>query len=78
MKILYINGLYAPYIGVGAEIVLKDLLEGMHNLGHEVKVLSFWDKWDKDGKEKIIDEKYFYICLFVYCTVFINLYYQNS
>ncbi len=52
MRILFINVLYAPFIGGGAEIVLKDLVEGMYNLGHEVKVLSFWDKNDK---EEVID-----------------------
>lgn len=40
MKILYINSLYAPYIGGGAEIVLKSLVEGMQGRGHEVAVLT--------------------------------------
>ncbi len=52
MRILFINVLYAPFIGGGAEIILKSLVEGAHDLGHEVKVLSFWDK---DDREEIID-----------------------
>ncbi|QWK12255.1 MAG: glycosyltransferase family 4 protein [Aquificota bacterium] len=52
MRILFINVLYAPLIGGGAEITLKNLAEGIHDLGHEVKVLSFWDK---DDEEEIID-----------------------
>ncbi|MGB9762795.1 MAG: glycosyltransferase family 4 protein [Minisyncoccia bacterium] len=52
MRILFINVLYAPFIGGGAEITLKNLVEGIYNLGHEVKVLSFWDK---DDKEEVID-----------------------
>ncbi|MGB9814107.1 MAG: glycosyltransferase family 4 protein [Thermovenabulum sp.] len=52
MRILFINVLYAPFIGGGAEIILKNLVEGTHDMGHEVKVLSFWDK---DDKEEIID-----------------------
>ena len=48
MRILFINVLYEPYIGGGAEITLKNLVEGIQNLGHEVKVLSFWDKDDKE------------------------------
>lgn len=52
MKILHINVLYYPLIGGGAEIILKNLVEGLHNLGHYVKVLSFWDK---DDKEEIIN-----------------------
>ncbi|MDK2814625.1 MAG: hypothetical protein PWP18_538 [Thermoanaerobacter sp.] len=51
MRILFINVLYAPFIGGGAEITLKNLVEGIYNLGHEVKVLSFWDK---DDKEEVI------------------------
>jgi len=53
MRILYINCLYEPFIGGGAEITLKNLVEGIYKLGHEVKVLSFWDKEDK---EEIINE----------------------
>jgi len=52
MRILFINVLYAPLIGGGAEITLKNLAEGIRDLGHEVKVLSFWDK---DDEEEIID-----------------------
>jgi len=52
MRILFINVLYEPYIGGGAEIILKELVKGSQILGHEVKVLSFWDK---DDKEEVID-----------------------
>lgn len=52
MRILFINVLYAPLIGGGAEISLKNLVEGIHDLGYQVKVLSFWDK---DDKEEIVD-----------------------
>jgi len=52
MRILFINGLYAPFIGGGAEITLKNLVEGLYDVGHEVKILSFWDK---DDKEEVID-----------------------
>ena len=52
MRILFINVLYAPFIGGGAEITLKNLVECTYDLGHEVKVLSFWDK---DDKEEVID-----------------------
>jgi glycosyltransferase involved in cell wall biosynthesis len=52
MRILFINVLYEPYIGGGAEIILRDLVKGSQIFGHEVKVLSFWDK---DDKEEVID-----------------------
>ncbi len=52
MRLLFINVLYEPYIGGGAEIILKNLVEGTQNLGHEVKVLTFWDK---DDKEEVIN-----------------------
>jgi len=48
MRILFINTLYEPFIGGGAEIILKDLVEGAYNFGHKVKVLTFWDKEDKE------------------------------
>ncbi len=57
MRILFINVLYAPFIGGGTEIILKNLVEGMRDLGNEVKVLSFWDK---DDKEEIVDGVYVY------------------
>jgi len=40
MHILFINTLYAPYIGGGAEITLQSLVEGMRDHGHTVTVLS--------------------------------------
>jgi glycosyltransferase involved in cell wall biosynthesis len=48
MNILFINVLYEPFIGGGTEIILKQLVEGAHKCGHNVKVLSFWDKVDKE------------------------------
>lgn len=46
MRILQINCLYEPLIGGGAEIVLKNLVEGLQKKGYEVKVLSLWNKED--------------------------------
>jgi glycosyltransferase involved in cell wall biosynthesis len=43
MKILYINTLYSPYIGGGAEITLQTLVEGIQSLGHEVVVITTGD-----------------------------------
>jgi glycosyltransferase involved in cell wall biosynthesis len=40
MKILFINTLYSPHIGGGAEVILKSLVEGIASQGHEVCVLS--------------------------------------
>jgi glycosyltransferase involved in cell wall biosynthesis len=40
MKILYINYLYSPHIGGGAEITIKSIVEGIQRLGHEVVVLA--------------------------------------
>lgn len=40
MKILYINSLYSPFIGGGAEVMLKSLVEGMQKRGHDVSVLT--------------------------------------
>lgn len=40
MKILFISTLYAPHIGGGAEIVLQSLVEGFHDRGHDVTVLT--------------------------------------
>ena len=36
MRILFINVLYEPYIGGGAEIILRDLVEGSQVLGETV------------------------------------------
>lgn len=52
MRILYVNVLYDPFIGGGAEITLKILVEGIRKRGYEVKVLSFWDQ---DDKEEIVN-----------------------
>ncbi len=40
MKVLYINYLYSPNIGGGAEITLKSIVEGIQRRGHEVVVLA--------------------------------------
>lgn len=52
MKILYINVLYAPFIGGGAEITLKHLAEGMKDKGHKVRILSLTENNIKE-KETI-------------------------
>ncbi|MCP8466859.1 glycosyltransferase family 4 protein [Pseudomonas sp. ZM23] len=40
MKILFLNTLYAPYFGGGAEVMLQSMVEGLKRRGHEVQVLS--------------------------------------
>ena len=40
MKILFLNALYAPHIGGGAEITLQTLVHGLRDRGHEVVVLA--------------------------------------
>ncbi|CAA9891412.1 conserved hypothetical protein [Candidatus Methylobacter favarea] len=40
MRILFINSLYPPYIGGGAEITLANLVKGLLQRGHEAAVLS--------------------------------------
>lgn len=40
MKILFVNTLYSPHIGGGAEVILKSLVEGVAEQGHEVCVLT--------------------------------------
>lgn len=40
MKILFINSLYAPHIGGGAEIILQRTVEGLQQRGCEVSVLA--------------------------------------
>jgi glycosyltransferase involved in cell wall biosynthesis len=44
MKILYINNFYDPYIGGGAEITLKNLVEGLKERNHNILVVSLWEK----------------------------------
>ncbi|MBT1247044.1 MULTISPECIES: glycosyltransferase family 4 protein [unclassified Thermosipho (in: thermotogales)] len=44
MRILFINSYYDPFIFGGTEIILKLLIEAARDSGHEVGVLSFWDK----------------------------------
>ncbi len=53
MKILYLNTLYSPDYGGGAEVSLKTLVEGMQSLGHEVVVLTL--SQDKGVSEELID-----------------------
>ena len=52
MRILYVNVLYDPFIGGGTEITLKILVEGIRERGHEINVLSFWNR---DNKEEIVN-----------------------
>lgn len=40
MKVLFINSLYAPDIGGGAEIILQRTVEGLQQRGYEVAVLA--------------------------------------
>jgi glycosyltransferase involved in cell wall biosynthesis len=40
MKVLFLNTLYAPHIGGGAEIILKSLVEGIAMRGHDVTILT--------------------------------------
>lgn len=40
MKLLFINTLYSPHIGGGAEITLKSLVDGIFAKGYEVSVLT--------------------------------------
>lgn len=40
MKIVFINTLYSPHIGGGAEITLKSLVDGLHSRGHDVYVVT--------------------------------------
>jgi glycosyltransferase involved in cell wall biosynthesis len=40
MKILFINTLYSPHIGGGAEVTLQNLAESMKRQGHEVCILA--------------------------------------
>jgi glycosyltransferase involved in cell wall biosynthesis len=53
MKVLFINAFYAPHIGGGAEIILKSLVEGMAQRGHEVTVLTTGP--DKGIKQDNVD-----------------------
>lgn len=53
MKILYINSLYSPLIGGGAEISLQLIVEGLQSKGYEVAVLSLMPE---DGlKEELVN-----------------------
>lgn len=40
MKLLFLNTLYAPHIGGGAEVMLQTMVEGLQRRGHVVQVLS--------------------------------------
>jgi glycosyltransferase involved in cell wall biosynthesis len=40
MKLLFLNSLYSPHIGGGAEIVLQRTVEGLHQRGEDVTVLT--------------------------------------
>jgi hypothetical protein len=40
MRILYINTLYYPDVGGGAELILKSQAEGMVEMGHDVGVIT--------------------------------------
>ncbi|WP_067984669.1 glycosyltransferase family 4 protein [Neptuniibacter pectenicola] len=53
MKVLYLNTLYAPEYGGGAEVTLKLLAESMQNSGHEVVVLTLSE--NDELIEEVID-----------------------
>lgn len=40
MKILFLHSLYAPHVGGGAEIVVRQLAEGLQGRGHQLAVLA--------------------------------------
>ncbi|CAM8643055.1 RfaG Glycosyltransferase [Comamonadaceae bacterium] len=44
MKVLYLNSLFPPDIGGGAEITLESIVRGMKRLGNEVAVVATSDK----------------------------------
>jgi len=44
LKILYINSFYDPYIAGGAEITLKNLVEGMKTKNNDVMVIALWEE----------------------------------
>ena len=44
MKILYINSFYDPYIAGGAEITLKNLVEGIKSKNNDVMVIALWEE----------------------------------
>lgn len=44
MRILYLNCLFSPYIGGGAEITIESIARGMKAQGHEVAVVTTHDK----------------------------------
>lgn len=50
MRILFVNTLYAPYIGGGAEITLQNLVESLQRVGADVAIASL-----HPSSEKIID-----------------------
>lgn len=43
MKVLFINSLYFPHVGGGAEVICRNLVDHVHRQGHEVKVLATSD-----------------------------------
>jgi glycosyltransferase involved in cell wall biosynthesis len=43
-KILFVNSFYAPHIGGGAEVTLRDIVEGLAAQGHDVVVLATNEK----------------------------------
>ena len=47
MRILFVLENYIPHVG-GAEIVLKNLAEGLANKGHEVNVVTHKIKGTKE------------------------------
>ncbi|MDD5638887.1 MAG: glycosyltransferase family 4 protein [Candidatus Pacebacteria bacterium] len=52
-RIMFLNVLFEPYIGGGAEIILKNLVKLTEQLGYSVSVVTLWD--GKYLKEDTID-----------------------
>lgn len=53
MKVLFISAFYYPHIGGGAEIILKEQVEGLKRRGYEVVVIS--THGEKNMKEDYVD-----------------------
>jgi glycosyltransferase involved in cell wall biosynthesis len=70
MKILYLNTLYPPNIGGGAEKTLQTLVEGMRSRNHEVSVLA-------TGRESnIVEDRINEVSIFR--SKLVNLYWHHQ
>lgn len=70
MRLLFLNTLYAPHIGGGAELVLRTQVEALAERGHEVTVLTIGPQRElretQEGGVRIIripyQNRYFHLC----------------